>query len=111
MKKLTSLLRWIDDNLVRILMFGFIFIIPLYPKFPLKFIDYTYIAIRLDDVYTALVIAIYFIQLARRRVKLPPRQFLILFVLFWAAAGLSFLWNGYVSGTVIYKHLGLLHTA
>lgn len=110
MKKLTSLLRWIDNNLIKILIFGFILLIPLYPKFPIRIIDYTYIAVRAEDIYIAVLVLLYFVQLFRKKVLMPPRQFLIPIVLFWAAAGLSFLWNGYISGTVIYKHLGLLHT-
>ena len=108
MGKLTKWLRWIDDNLLKILVVGFIFLIPLYPKFPLKFIDYTYISIRLDDIYVALITAVFFIQLLRKKVQLNTK-FLTLILLFWAATFLSFLWGAFVQKTVIYKHLGLLH--
>lgn len=104
-------MTWIDNNIVKLLTIGFVFLIPLYPKFPIRIIDYTYIAVRMEDIYIALLVVVYLIQLARRKVLLPPKKFLIPIVLFWAAAGLSFLFNAYISGTVIYKHLGFLHTA
>src|SRR3989344_8212422 len=108
MAKLIKWLNWIDDNLVKILAVVFIFFIPLYPKFPLKFIDYTYIAIRLEDIYVALLAFVFFIQIIRRKIKLN-KKFLFLILAFWAATMLSFLWGAYVQKTVIYKHLGFLH--
>lgn len=109
MEKLIKWLRWIDNNLVKILAAGFIFLIPLYPKFPLKFIDYTYISIRLEDIYVAILTFIFIVQLLRKKVNLN-KKFLFLIVFFWAAVMLSFIWGAYVQKTVIYKHLGFLHT-
>src|SRR3990167_3848402 len=108
MQKLLKFLGWIDNNIVKLLTVGFIFLIPLYPKFPLKFIDYTYIAIRLEDIYVALLAFVFFIQIIRRKIKLN-KKFLFLILAFWAATMLSFLWGAYVQKTVIYKHLGFLH--
>ena len=109
MAKLIKWLSWLDNNLVKILTVGFIFLIPLYPKFPLKFIDYTYISIRLEDIYVALMTLIFVIQLLRKKVSLN-KQFLTLILLFWLATMLSFLWGAYIQKTVIYKHLGFLHS-
>ncbi|OGK08421.1 hypothetical protein A2767_05955 [Candidatus Roizmanbacteria bacterium RIFCSPHIGHO2_01_FULL_35_10] len=108
MEKLIKWLRWVDNNLVKLLAAAFIFLIPLYPKFPLKFIDYTYISIRLEDVFVALISFVFIVQLFRKKVDLN-KQFLILIVSFWAAVMLSFLWGAFVQKTVIYKHLGFLH--
>lgn len=109
MGKLIKWLKWLDDNLVKILVAGFIFLIPLYPKFPLKFIDYTYISIRLEDVYVALIALVFLVQLIRKKVQLNQR-FLLTIVLFWVAVMISFLWGAYIQKTVIYKHLGFLHS-
>ena len=109
MQKLIKWLSWFDDNLVKILAAGFIFLIPLYPKFPLKLIDYTYIAIRFEDLYVAFLTLIFIIQLLRKKIQLN-KQFLIPILAFWAAVMLSFLWGAFVQKSVIYKHLGFLHS-
>ena len=109
MQKLIKWLSWFDDNLVKILAAGFIFLIPLYPKFPLKLIDYTYIAIRFEDLYVAFLTLISVIQLLRKKIQLN-KQFLVPILAFWAAVMLSFLWGAFVQKTVIYKHLGFLHS-
>src|SRR3989344_8754743 len=108
MERLIKWLGWLDDNLIKILTVGFIFLIPLYPKFPLKFIDYTYISIRLEDIYVAFLSLIFLAQLLRKKITLN-KQFLFLMLLFWAAVMMSFLWGAFIQKTVIYKHLGFLH--
>ena len=89
MKKLTNWLRWFDDNILKILLIGYIFIIPLYPKFPLRLIEYTYIAIRVDDLITCLIAAVFFLQLIRGKVQID-KKFAVLFCAFWAAVFASF---------------------
>ncbi len=109
MAKLIKWLKWLDANLIKILGVGFVFLIPLYPKFPLKFIDYTYIAIRVEDLYIAFITAAFVIQLLRKKLTLNTR-FLKYILAFWGAVFLSFLFGAFVQKTVIYKHLGLLHS-
>lgn len=109
MEKLIKLLKWIDNNVVKILAVGFIFIIPLYPKFPLRFIDYTYIAVRLEDLYVAVISLLFIVQLIRKKVALN-KVFLYPLLAFWVAVFLSFLFGAYIQNTVIYKHLGFLHS-
>lgn len=108
MNKLISWLKKLDDNLIKILFIGFIFITPLYPKLPIRMINYTYIAIRLEDLYIVLLGIVFLIQLVRKKITLN-KHFFILFILFWAACFLSFLWGAYIQKTVIYHHLGFLH--
>lgn len=110
MEKQKNWLQWIDDNILKFLVSIYIFLIPLYPKFPIRIIDYTYIAVRAEDIYVAVLALIFIIQLLRRKVILN-KQFMIPFAMFWGAIVLSFLFNGYITGSVIYKHLGFLHTA
>ncbi|MDO8497882.1 MAG: O-antigen ligase family protein [bacterium] len=116
MKKLLGLLGWLDNNLIKILIMVYTFLMPLYPKFPLviggklMIVNYTYIAIRMEDLFMAILVAVFFMQLMRKKVVLN-KKFLILFLIFWGAITASLLWGIFPQETVIYKHLGLLHTA
>jgi hypothetical protein len=86
-------------------------VIPLYPKLPLKLIEYTYIAVRLDDIYVGFVVAVFFIQLLRGKVKID-RYFLILFITFWAAVFASFAVGYFLQHTLRQQlfQIGLLHS-
>ncbi len=109
MEKLKVSLQWLDKHLLKILVIGFIFIIPLYPKLPLRMINYTFVAIRLEDIYVALMGLAFLIQFFRKKVTVPWRMFW-LFAVFWVALFASFIWGYYVQGTVIIDHLGFLHS-
>ncbi len=108
MKRLLKWLKWLDENLIQILIGIFIFLIPLYPKLPLRIVNYTYIAIRLEDIYVAFIIAVYFIQLLRKKVYLD-KKFFLLFSLYWLAVFFSSFWAVYIGQTVTFKHLAFLH--
>jgi len=110
MKKLSEFLKFADDNLVKIFLTVFIFFIPLFPKLPIKTIDYTYIAFRYDDVFVALLTLVFVIQLLRKKVQLN-KSFIIPFVVFWVMVFISFFWNTYVSKMIIIPHLGFLNSA
>lgn len=109
MKAIKAFLQAIDNNLVKILLAGFIFLVPLYPKLPIRTIDYTYIAIRIEDLYLVVLCVVFALQLIRRKVDLN-RRFLILFLLFWFFVVISFLYGFYVQQTVVFPHLGFLHS-
>lgn len=104
-----KLIKWFDDNLLKILCIGYIFIIPLYPKLPLKMINYTYIAVRMEDLYVAGLALVFIIELLRRKITLY-KKFIIPFLIFWTAVFSSFLWGFFIQKTIIFKHLGLLHS-
>jgi hypothetical protein len=109
MEKLKASLRWIDKHLLTILVVGFIFIIPLYPKLPFRMINYTYIAIRLEDFYMVIVSLVYGIQFLRKKVRVPWVM-LIMFIAYWAAVFGSY-YNGYfIQETIALNHLGFLHS-
>jgi hypothetical protein len=108
MKKLFGFLKNLDENLIKILLAGFIFLVPLWPKLPIRMIDYTYISIRLEDFYLVFMSVIFLIQLLRKKVKLD-KQFLWLFILFWTAIFASTAWGVYISKTIRLWHLGVLH--
>ena len=104
-----KLLNWLDNNLIKLLCIGYIFVIPLYPKLPVKMINYTYIAVRVEDFYVAALAAAFFIQLLRHKITLQ-KKFLIPFLIYWAAVFASFAWGFFVQKTILFKHLGLLHS-
>lgn len=110
MKKLFTLLKKLDNALLTILLVGFIFFIPLYPKFPFKIIEYTYIAIRLEDFYVVLLVFVFFIQLIRRKVALNT-QLLIPMLIFWAVVAASFWWGAFYTKTIPVVNVGFLHAA
>lgn len=109
MGKLLNWLKQLDNNLVKILLIGFIFFVPLWPKLPFKMVDYTYVAIRLEDIYLAILALIFFVQLLRKKV-LFNKKFILPFTFFLSAVFISFFWNSYISKTIIFPHLGFLHS-
>ncbi len=109
MKKLTKWLKWIDNNIVKVLVGAFIFIIPLYPKLPLKVVNYTYVAIRLEDLYVGLMVGVFFVQLLRKKITLSEK-YLRLFLLFWLAVFLSYIFGTFISKTIEINTIGLLHS-
>jgi len=109
MKKLKAFLQWLDEHLLTILVIGFIFIIPLYPKLPFKMINYTYIAIRLEDFYMVFICLAYGIQFLRKKVRVSWVMFLI-FATYWIVIFASYI-NGYFfQGTIPINQLGFLHS-
>lgn len=110
MPKLLKLLHTIDDNVLTILLAAFIFIIPLYPKLPLHGITYTYIAVRLEDLYIALVVIAFIIQLLRKKASFHPLFTKPIF-LFWGAVFISLISGIYLMKTLPYHQLAFLHAA
>lgn len=108
MPKLLRLLKKIDENLLKIFVSIFIFFIPLWPKIPLKTINYTYIALRLDDLFVAFLTLVFFIQLLRKKGVLE-KKFFWLIVAFWLSVFLSAFWGIFIQKTIQFSHLGLLH--
>lgn len=100
MKKLKEWLKKLDNEILLYLLTFFIFLIPLYPKIPLMVVNYTYVAIRAEDFFIALLSAVFIIQLIRRRVTLPNKKFVILFGLFWVAVFTSYYLGYFVNKTI-----------
>lgn len=109
MKKLLNWFKQLDENLVKVLLIGFIFFVPLWPKLPFKMVNYTYVAIRFDDIYLAILALVFVIQLLRKKVTLN-KKFILPFALFFTAVFASFVWNAYVVKNMQLPHLGLLHS-
>lgn len=109
MNKLSRFLKFLDNNLIKILLSIFIFLVPLWPKLPIRMINYTYIAIRLEDIYLVFMCLVFVIQLLRKKIKLN-KDYLWLFVLYWLAVFVSALWGIFIGKTIDFYHLGLLHS-
>ncbi|MCX7881400.1 MAG: O-antigen ligase family protein [Patescibacteria group bacterium] len=109
MKKPGHWLSWFDKNLIKILLSIFIFLIPLYPKLPFKMVNFTYIAIRLEDFFVFFLTFIFFLQILRKKTDLNWHYFL-LFLIYWFFVFLSTFWGIYIIKTIDVKHLGILHS-
>lgn len=103
------LLNWLDNNILKIALITYIFFIPLYPKLPFQMINYTYIAIRIEDFFVGVIYLIFGIQLLRKKVQLN-KTYLVFFLLFWISVFISFALGFFVQKTIIIKHLGILHS-
>jgi len=108
MNKLSQLWHKIDESLLSGLLTVFLFLIPLYPKLPLVFITYTYVAIRLDDLFIAAIALVFLVQVLRKKVTLN-RHMLKLFLLFWGAVFVSYFIAIALTHTIIYRQVGFLH--
>ena len=109
MKTLLKWLQWFDNNILNIFLYVFVFLIPLYFKFPFIDIEYTYISIRLEDVFVAIFYLLFLIQVLRKKVKLRTK-FLIPVILFWISIFISLAIGHYILKTAPVLHLCLLHT-
>ena len=96
-------------SLLHYLLLLYVYLIPLWPKLPLKNINYTYIAIRYEDLFVALVVLVFVFDFIFKRVKLKKDIFLWLIPLFWIAVIASVLSGFYLTRTVVTLELGLLH--
>lgn len=99
---------WLKSKKLFYLLLGLMVFILLYPKFPLLNIPGTYVAIRLEDLFIALVSIIWLvINLPRvtRYLKQPIFQAILLFWLIGLVSLLSALLVTYS----VKPHLGLLH--
>jgi len=103
-----KLSKWLDNNILKVLLVGYIFFIPLFPKIPFKMVDYTYIAIRFEDLFVAVIYLVFLIQLLRKKVALNKTYF-ILFMLFWISVFVSFYLGFFVQHTIVIKNVGFLN--
>lgn len=102
--------QWIDNNIIKLLSIVYIAFIPLYPKFPMhQFID-TYIAVRLEDLFMVIYVAVFGLQVFRKKITLKT-TLLWWFVAFWSAAFVSAFIGSFVLDTIIFEYLGFLHAA
>src|SRR3989338_6630334 len=108
MEKLLKLLKVIDENILTFCISFFIFFIPLFPKIPFKTINYTYVSIRLEDIFIVFIALIFAVQLKRKKVTLN-KQFLIPFVIFWIAVFASFFSGIFITKNIVYRQVAFFN--
>jgi hypothetical protein len=110
MEKLMKWLNWVDENLIKIMLVGYIFFMPLWPKLPIKMVEFTYIGIRGDDFYIAVFFIVFLVQVLRKKIELKTK-FALYFFLFWTAIFISFMAGFFIQKTIDYPQLGFMHMA
>ena len=85
---MVKLLKFFKDNILKIGISFLLIFIPLYPKFPSVHITHTWVYIRIEDFLIFLVVAIWLVQLILKKVKLPPKIWMV-FGLYWLSGLLS----------------------
>lgn len=88
---------------------AFIVLASLFPKIPLRFVEYTYIRIRYDDILPVALVGIFIIQLLRKKVKFNTK-FLLHVLIFWTAVFISFFAGYHFFKTIPVFNIGLLHS-
>jgi len=92
---LKKLFTWLDKRLLEIGIIILSIFIPLYPKLPLIDIPHTWVYVRAEDFLVALVVGIWLIQLARRKVSLATPLTFPIFA-YWLVGGISLLYAIFV---------------
>lgn len=110
MEKLIKLRKWYDQHIVKVLTVIFIYLIPLYPKFPLFGFNDTYIAVRIEDIFMVCYVLIFAVQVLRKKISLNA-MFAYLFLAYWIALFASFLIGFYIEDAFTFQYIGFLHTA
>jgi len=92
-----NILFWIDNNLVLILAALLIIFIPLYPKIPLwSPIEQYIVRVRLEDLLILIAVPLTFIQIWRKKARLPSKIMIGLFATYVAVGALSLLWSMFI---------------
>jgi hypothetical protein len=75
-KKLKSLVKFLDQNIILILGGFLLAFIPLYPKIPLfSPIEEYIVRVRLEDIFILITVLIWFIQVLRKKINIHPTFF------------------------------------
>lgn len=106
---MNKLIQFVDSKVLSILTILFIILIPLYPKFPFIQIHDTYISIRLEDFFVAIMAVVLIIQTFRKKVYYDW-NFIKLFIAFWTVVIISFLVNYFITKNIDFRNIGILHT-
>lgn len=112
MKLIKSLKNWLsakEITLLQVMVWLYIFFIPLWPKLPFKTITYTYIAVRYEDFFVALIVAVFLVDLVLSRIKLKRDWVLLAIPIYWIAVTLSAFLNFKLFHTTESLELALLH--
>lgn len=106
---MVKLLKFIKTNFNFISISFLIFFLPLYPKFPLFSVSETYVSVRLEDIFIALIVFFFIIGLILKKdyllLKWPVTKAIGLYFLI----GIVCILNGVFVAKNIIPHLAILH--
>jgi len=89
---MVKLWKYFKDNILKIGISFLLIFIAWYPKLPSINVPHTWVYVRLEDFFIFIVVAIWFLQLIFKKVKLPPKIWTP-FVLYWGAGLLSLVFS------------------
>lgn len=96
-------------SFLQFLVWIYIFFIPLWPKLPFKNINYTYVAIRYEDLFVAFIVLVFALNLLFKRIKLPQNPFNKLIPMYWIVVIVSALIGFYYFKSAESLQLVMLH--
>jgi hypothetical protein len=105
---MNNIFNWFKDRAPYIATLILIFVIPLYPKFPLRSVGGTYVAIRLIDIIVGTSILICFISQALKGFPLLKSRIFKLFLIYWLVTFIANLSGLKITDTVPLK-ISFLH--
>lgn len=106
-----KLFTWLDQHILKILVVVLLIWIPLYPKFPLLDVMYTWVYIRLEDFLVAFTALVFIFLLIRKKAEIKTPLTKPIF-LYWLVGGVSAVWAILFfapSLPHIFSHIVLLH--
>ncbi|HUW22008.1 MAG TPA: O-antigen ligase family protein [Candidatus Bathyarchaeia archaeon] len=103
-----KLFGYLEDNILYLSIISLLLFIPLYPKFPLFKVPGTYVAVRLEDFFVALVLGVWFLlEIKHGWPTFKERASRL--VLWYFAAGALSLVSALTITRIVVPHLSLLH--
>jgi len=85
---MVKLFDWLDEHILKIGIGFLLFFIPLWPKLPLIGVPRTWVYIRLEDIFLAILVFIWFWKLLRRQVSIMTPLTLPI-IIYWLVGGVS----------------------
>jgi len=107
MEKLTKLVK--SKKLLYLGIIFLLFFIPLYPKFPLVAVSDTYVSVRLEDIFVALLVTFFAIWLLLNREVKILRLGVTRLIILYLVTGLLSVFSGIWITKNIIPHLAFLH--
>lgn len=84
------------------------FLIPLYPKFPLRGVEGSYVAVRVEDLVVLSALLVWGFWQGKNHFPVVKKKIFKLFLLYWLA-GLVSLVSGMIAGDLVFPKIGLFH--
>jgi len=106
---MAKLLKLIKNNFFYLGIGFLLFFIPIYPKFPLFGVSGTYVSIRLEDIFIAVIVGLFFLNLIiKKDFSLFKNHFSKLILLFFAVGAVSLLSAFFITKNIV-LNVALFH--